>query len=120
MSIFFQGCGRNLEQLEEKPTQAEEEDVQTVLPVLLSETGRKLVPCKTGQLVIPKRVHTGASVAVCPWEASITCPPPPGTGSSLLPSTWREQQWMDRRGGTETMTQNQARTAGTGGPRVLL
>lgn len=57
MSIFFQGCGRNLEQLEEKPTQAEEEDVQTVLPYCLCYFLRRdvqFLPCKTGRLVIPK------------------------------------------------------------------
>lgn len=103
MSIFFQGCGRNLEQLEEKPTQAEEEE--DVLPVQLSKTGLGFLSCKTGPPVIPKRLHTGAGAGVCPWEASITCHPPPGTDSTHT----------ERRDGTEAMTQTPARTAGTEG-----
>lgn len=51
MSIFFQGCGRNLEQLEEKPTQAEEEDVQTVLPHCLCNFPKRAVDlCHVRQL----------------------------------------------------------------------
>lgn len=81
MSIFYKAVGGNWSNWR-KPTQAEEENVRT-LPVQLSETCLTFwselfcVPSSFPlHRFIPSWVHTGAYMALCPCEASITCPSP--------------------------------------------
>lgn len=97
MSIFFQGCGRNLEQLEEKPTQAEE-DVHTVLPhCLCNFLKRALDLCHARRL---SWVFPDAG----PQQRLLV----PGRPPYLSPTTWSSLQpspghmessngWTDRR-----------------------